>query len=135
MWVVVAHLLALLTCSCEQWPMSRMSLEPIATINNLGSIAWAQTAGARDQLLNIADVEMLFIKNFCKLKQRSVIDHPHHVRAGGHIADNPNTFPRLLQATVFVELPLPRTRRTHLGMATCEVPTEMRCCVLYKLFV
>ena len=80
----------------------------------MGSIACAQSAGAQDQLLNIADVEVF------KLKQRSVIDHPHHVRAGGHVADDPSAFPRLLQATVFVELPLPRTRRTHLGVATCE---------------
>jgi len=66
-----------------------------------------------------------FFKTCCKLKQRSVKDHLHHARAGGHVADDPSAFPRLLQATVFVELPLLRSRRTHLGVATCEVPTEM----------
>ena len=41
---------------------SRISLEPVGTINTLRSIACAQSAGAQDQLLNIADVEVLFLQ-------------------------------------------------------------------------
>ena len=62
--VVVAQLLPLPTCSSGRWPTSRISLEPVATINTLRSIVCAQSAGAQDQLRNIADVEVLFLQKF-----------------------------------------------------------------------
>ena len=39
-----------------------------------------------DQLLDIADVKVLFLQCYCKFKQRSVRDHPQRACAGGYVA-------------------------------------------------